>query len=112
MNIVDFLAKLVAKIIGPIYHAKKRISKKRSYRSNFGYSENSFIDKVKDKVVDFENNLVLKNWKVVLPPVLSLVLIIGLEVFYNDLVEKKVLIKDHTSKGRSVRYDLNWDLSE
>ena len=94
MNIVDFLAKLVAKIIGPIYHAKKRISKKRSYRSNFGYSENSFIDKVKDKVMDFENNLVLKNWKVVLPTVLSLVLIIGLGVFYNDLVEKKGISGD------------------
>ncbi len=28
----------------------------------------------------------------------------------DDLVEKKVLIKDPASKGRSVRYDLNWDL--
>ena len=28
----------------------------------------------------------------------------------DDLVEKKVLIKDPSSKGRSVRYDLNWDL--
>ena len=27
----------------------------------------------------------------------------------DDLVEKNVLVKDPDSKGRSVRYDLNWD---
>ncbi|MCD6388739.1 MAG: Fic family protein [Desulfobulbaceae bacterium] len=27
----------------------------------------------------------------------------------DDLVEKQILIKDPTSRGRNVRYDLNWD---
>lgn len=30
----------------------------------------------------------------------------------TDLVEKKVLIQDSKSKGRSVKYDLNWSLLE
>lgn len=30
----------------------------------------------------------------------------------DDLVEKRVLIKDPVSKGRSVKYDINWDFAD
>lgn len=89
MNIVDFLAKIVAKIIGPIYHAKKRVSKKRSYRSNFGYSRDSFIDKAKDTVIDFKNNVVMPHWKVIVPTVLAVALIAVLGFSFNDIVNEK-----------------------
>jgi len=89
MNIVDFLAKIVAKIIGPIYHAKKRVTRRRSYRSNFGYSRDSFIDKAKEGLTDFANNVVMRYWKIIVPTVLAFAFIVVLVFSFDDVINEK-----------------------
>lgn len=103
MNIVDFLAKLVAKIIGPIYHAKKRISKKRSYRSNFGYSKNSFIKSSSiERYLEQGKEFLFNNWKVIVPVIAVFAVLIGLGLSFNGLVSGGAVASAETVTGEKA----------